>query len=42
MNDCIPKPIEAESKYHSATWNCELCNNTECPYWKEWNVYENK
>lgn len=45
--DCSPVPIELESKYHSADYNCNHCDNTECEHWKDFNdenesIYEQK
>ena len=33
QEDCVPEPVEAESKYHSADFNCINCNQTDCSFW---------
>ncbi len=30
---CTPKAKELEDKYHSADFNCNNCNQTDCVYW---------
>lgn len=37
MEQCKPTPIEPESKYHSADYNCNSCDNKECEHWADYN-----
>ncbi len=30
---CEPEIKEKENKYHSADFNCNNCNQTDCVYW---------
>ena len=40
---CEPKIIKAERAYEpdgysmDYTYNCEICDNTDCEYWQEYN-----
>ncbi len=35
FSECKPEPTEAESKYHSADYNCNSCDERDCYYWEE-------
>ena len=30
---CEPDILEKENKYHSADFNCNNCNQSDCAYW---------
>ena len=36
--NCKPKIVSYYNDYHNINieYNCELCDNDECPQWKEW------
>ena len=38
-NNCKPTKKEKENKYHSADFNCNGCNQTDCIYWLIYNGY---
>ena len=42
MEDCKPKIVSyfKEAKNINLEYNCELCDNTECPQWQEFNEKE--
>lgn len=35
--DCEPDILELENKFHSADFNCNNCNQTDCVYWALYN-----
>ncbi len=36
-NDCKPLADEPEDKFHSADFNCNKCEQTDCCYWVLYN-----
>lgn len=35
--ECKPTALEPETKYHSGLINCQVCDNIDCIYYKEYN-----
>ena len=38
--DCMPRQLEADSKYHSSVYNCHYCENKDCVYYYDFHIKE--